>query len=56
MSREDRGVTVTEIERAEAGPRRGGRPTRAEAARREAHLIAVATTLFLEREIGRAHV
>ncbi|MEH3063715.1 MULTISPECIES: TetR/AcrR family transcriptional regulator [Methylobacterium] len=49
MSKEDRGVTVTEIERVEAGPRRGGRPTRAEAARREAHLIAVATTLFLER-------
>ncbi|WP_457106673.1 TetR/AcrR family transcriptional regulator [Methylobacterium sp. P5_C11] len=42
-------MTVTEIEGAEAGPRRGGRPTRAEAVRREAHLIAVATTLFLER-------
>ena len=42
-------MTVTEIEDVEAGPRRGGRPTRAEAARREAHLIAVATTLFLER-------
>lgn len=34
----------------EAEPKRGGgRPTRAEAARRQAHLIEVATRLFMER-------
>lgn len=42
-------MTVTMSEPEEAGPRRGGRPTRAEAVRREAHLIAVATALFMER-------
>ncbi|MCJ2099637.1 TetR/AcrR family transcriptional regulator [Methylobacterium sp. E-046] len=42
-------MTATEIEGAEVGPRRGGRPTRAEATRREVHLIAVATALFMER-------
>jgi AcrR family transcriptional regulator len=44
-------MTTAAIERTDAGVKRGsgGRPTREEAARRHEHLIAVATTLFMER-------
>lgn len=44
-------MTTAAIERTDAEVKRGGggRPTREEAARRQEHLIAVATTLFMER-------
>ncbi|MCJ2010365.1 TetR/AcrR family transcriptional regulator [Methylobacterium sp. WL30] len=43
-------MTQVAADDAEAQPRRGGgRPTRAEAARREARIVEVATRLFMER-------